>query len=371
MEQFATRCPHCHTPFRVTQAQLEQRGGKVRCGVCRETFDGIDQLFDFGGKFAALAVAMPATAAAPAAPTAKSAGQAPATNPAERMALLDLGPSADPAGAPPASAMQAELDALSLAIADLQAKPWSETPPPALAATELQAHEPDEDRARDDDDDNARQADHDDLRFADRDHFPQAIEEEHEREPTFVQSARRRSRGRRLWKILLWIAIPLLTLALAAQLVYYFRSEIAARSPQAARQLRALCAELGCTVRLPMRLDQLSLAASQLDASPMSPPTTDADGSLSASTAANATRLTLVALLRNQGDTVQAWPSIDLQLKGADGKVFVRKAFLPAQYLRAEEIPTGMRAHSETEIRIPFELAGEAPAGFELTLFYH
>ncbi len=368
MEQFATRCPHCHTPFRVTQAQLEQRGGKVRCGVCRETFDGIDQLFDFGGKFAAPAVAMPSIAATSVASSASPAGQAPAANPADRMALLDLGPSADPAAAPAASAMQAELDALSLAIADLQAKPWSETPPPAVAET--QAHEPDEHLVRDDDD-NPRQADDDDLRFADRDHFQQAIEEEHEREPAFVQSARRRSRGRRLWKILLWIAIPLLTLALAAQLVYYFRSEIAARSPQAARQLRALCAELGCTVRLPMRLDKLSLAASQLDASPMSPPATDADASASASTAANATRLTLVALLRNQGDTVQAWPSIDLQLKGADGKVVVRKAFLPAQYLRAEEIPTGMPAHSETEIRIPFELAGEAPAGFELTLFYH
>ena len=371
MEQFATRCPHCHTPFRVTQAQLEQRGGKVRCGVCRETFDGIDQLFDFGGKLAAAAVAMPVTEAAPATPLAPAmpATAAAAMNPADRMPLLDLGPADEPAGTPAGSAMQAELDALSLAIADLRAKPWSDTPPPAPAAAEPQAHVRYDDRARDDDD--LRHEDSADRRYADGDTLRYGDDEEHEREPAFVQSARRRSRGRRLWKILLWIAIPLLTLALAAQLVYYFRSEIAARSPQAARQLRALCAQLGCTVRLPMRLDKLSLAASQLDASPLAAPTNGTDGTLAAPSAAQGTRLTLIALLRNQGDTVQAWPSIDLQLKGADGKVFVRKAFLPAQYLRAEDIPAGMQAHSETEIRIPFELAGEAPAGFELTLFYH
>ncbi len=358
MEQFATRCPHCRTPFRVTQAQLEQRGGKVRCGVCRETFDGIDQLFDFGGRVAAADIAMATTEPSPVTLSA-------ATDDAGRIVLDDLGPTDAPGATPAGSAMQAELDALSLAIADLQAKPWSEPSPPPSARWAPAT--PDEDTAGDAADapryaDNAPHA-NDSMHHGD--------DEDPVQEPAFVQSARRRSRGRRAWKILLWIAIPLLTLALAAQLVYYFRSEIAARSPQAARQLRALCVQVGCTIRLPMRLEKLSLAASQLDASPMPSPAASADGAPAAPSTAQGTRLTLVALLRNQGDTVQSWPSIDLQLKGADGKVFVRKAFLPAQYLRAEEIPAGMPAHSETEIRIPFELAGEAPTGFELTLFYH
>ncbi len=361
MEQFATRCPHCQTPFRVTQAQLEQRGGKVRCGVCRETFDGIDQLFDFGGKLtppgsmASLSGAAAALAFVPAA--------------ADPISLVDLGPSDTPASSPAGSAMQAELDALSLAIADLKAKPWSE--PPARETAEPAAHAPDDDTAGHD----AAERD-DELRYGDAvnhddDRIGYTDDDASAQEPVFVKSARRRSRSGRAWKILLWIAMTLLAVALAAQLVYYFRSEIAARSPQAARQLRALCAQAGCTIRLPMRLEKLSLAASQLDASPLPTPTAGSDGTTDAPAAAQGTRLTLVALLRNQGDTVQAWPSIDLQLKGTDGKVFVRKAFLPAQYLRAEEIPAGMPAHSETEIRIPFELAGEAPSGFELTLFYH
>ncbi len=36
----ATKCPHCNTIFRVAADQLKLRGGIVRCGTCREVFDG-------------------------------------------------------------------------------------------------------------------------------------------------------------------------------------------------------------------------------------------------------------------------------------------------------------------------------------------
>ena len=36
----ATQCPFCQTTFRVAQDQLKLRGGLVRCGNCREVFDG-------------------------------------------------------------------------------------------------------------------------------------------------------------------------------------------------------------------------------------------------------------------------------------------------------------------------------------------
>ena len=43
---FATVCPHCKTTFRVAQDQLKLRGGIVRCGTCREIFDGNASLVD-------------------------------------------------------------------------------------------------------------------------------------------------------------------------------------------------------------------------------------------------------------------------------------------------------------------------------------
>jgi predicted Zn finger-like uncharacterized protein len=39
-----TRCTRCRTLFRVTPAQLQARGGKVRCGRCMNVFDGFQAL---------------------------------------------------------------------------------------------------------------------------------------------------------------------------------------------------------------------------------------------------------------------------------------------------------------------------------------
>ncbi|MEG1831707.1 MAG: zinc-ribbon domain-containing protein, partial [Burkholderiaceae bacterium] len=37
----ATRCPACHSVFRVVADQLKLRGGLVRCGQCHTVFDAI------------------------------------------------------------------------------------------------------------------------------------------------------------------------------------------------------------------------------------------------------------------------------------------------------------------------------------------
>ena len=42
-EEKYTRCPGCHTVFRVTAQQLAMREGQVRCGHCKTVFDGIKE----------------------------------------------------------------------------------------------------------------------------------------------------------------------------------------------------------------------------------------------------------------------------------------------------------------------------------------
>lgn len=39
-----TRCPHCATAFRVTPSHLRPHGGDVRCGQCAQVFDGFATL---------------------------------------------------------------------------------------------------------------------------------------------------------------------------------------------------------------------------------------------------------------------------------------------------------------------------------------
>ncbi len=48
-----TRCPHCDTRFRVTGKQLGIADGKVRCGHCMEVFDARDHAVTAGGGQAA------------------------------------------------------------------------------------------------------------------------------------------------------------------------------------------------------------------------------------------------------------------------------------------------------------------------------
>ncbi len=342
--QLATRCPHCQTSFRVTMQQLELREGQVRCGTCREIFNGIDTVFEYeSGQDFAL--------------TPPPAGQ----DMADRMTLIDFG-SLRGTQVPSPSNMQAELDALSRAIADLQAKPWAKpagSPQEELGGAAPHVAEPEVD---DGEHDGEVKQGPPPLHADDRRKHHDADAGTHDngdpldeiRELKFVQQGRKRERSARAWKILLWIAIPLLLLALAAQLSFYYRNEIAARSPQAAPYLREACRQIGCVIKLPMEIDKLSLMSSRLDAI--------GEGS---------GRFQLTALIRNQSDTVQALPTLDLRMKNEEGQPLVRKAFLPTLYASKDEITNGLPAHSEREVHLLFDLAGDAPAGFDLTLFYH
>ena len=79
----------------------------MRCGACREIFNGRDHLLGDPEEVEALAT-----------PSQDADG---------RMTLIDFGSlrATQPAVT---SKMQEELDELSKAIADLQAKPWRDTP---------------------------------------------------------------------------------------------------------------------------------------------------------------------------------------------------------------------------------------------------
>lgn len=302
-----TRCPHCQTRFRVTPSQLELREGMVRCGACREIFNGRDQLENSADDATDIRADHNAVYTEAAAPTTNEDIDG-------RMTLVDFGSLRATRPSPP-STMQNELDELSKAISDLQSKPWSSSqeaelasePPPMVASPT----------------------------------------------PLFVEEARRREQSANSWKWLLWLGIPLLLIALLVQLAYFYRAEISARSPEAGRYLRAICSRLGCQVRLPEHIDLISLESSQIQ------PVPDHPG-----------QYTLTALIRNQAETVQAWPSIDLQLKTDVGQILVRKVFSPLNYLSPAEVKKGIAARAEQEIQINFELSGELPGGFSTILFY-
>jgi predicted Zn finger-like uncharacterized protein len=324
MEQLATQCPHCGTQFRVTLAQLELRDGQVRCGSCREVFNGIDTVFEYTGE----------PSATPSADSEASEAQ----DFSNRMTLFDVGTPGGTKTAASESNMQEELDALSRAISDLQSKPWA--PSPTTERTEFADEQPAP--------------------------FAAAGTATAAEQPGFVKEAREQARGGSGRRVLLWVGIPLLLLALVAQLSWMFRNEIAARSPQAGKLLRAACVRLHCEIKLPLNLEQLSLSSSRLEQAPLSESSPAAAGNGNDA----ALPMTLIALLQNTSDTAQTWPALELTLRDTDGTLLVRKVFLANNYVTPNELREGMPARSEREIRLPLALTGEPPAGFAVSIFY-
>jgi len=98
----ATKCPHCNTIFRVAADQLKLRGGIVRCGTCREVFDGNAALVDPAAASPFLTSA-PGTAAPPS--TSYPADNSlPSATDDEPIYSLDFDTSFDPFGILPETA---------------------------------------------------------------------------------------------------------------------------------------------------------------------------------------------------------------------------------------------------------------------------
>lgn len=382
----ATQCPHCHTTFRVAHDQLKLRAGLVRCGACKQIFNGIENLLrpeELGPpapppqtppppEFASTApspspasepepepeprpepeaeAAEPSEQASATAPEAsaetestpisedKTDGEVPAqeepaksNDPLLRMTLMDIAHQShqnpnqdedlsDASETSPASQGNGQSDdQLGQVIDDLQSKPWRSKPDASAEADALDRQ--------------------------DAEDFE---------EPAFVRQGRRRQRVGRAVRIVMVVGSLLLLITLLAQAVFVFRDQIAARFPDARPLLTQMCSQLGCQVGLPAHIDLVAIESSELQ-----------------TLAANANTFTLSVLLRNHGETAQAWPSIELTMNDVNDKPVVRKIFTPREYLTsAQELNKGFAAKSEQPVKLSFELTQLKASGYRVYLFY-
>jgi predicted Zn finger-like uncharacterized protein len=214
-----TTCPHCETRFKVTTEQLLLRNGTVRCGACRQVFDGGARLVS---DEAADLLLNPIAAA--------------------ETELTSAASESMPASGKTEPNMQDELETLSKAISDWQVQPRKDLPKFDPLLEEYEVDSPP-------------------VVSTTANNTPA-------NEPAFVQEAKQKARRSRLWKTVVWVGIPLLLITLALQLVIHFRNEIVAQSPESDPAMRIACTYLGCTINLPAQIKQLSLQSSQLRAIP-------------------------------------------------------------------------------------------------------
>lgn len=374
----ATQCPHCQTTFRVAHDQLKLRAGLVRCGVCKQIFNGIENLLrpeEADKAFPPAPVPatepslQPAAASEPAiSTTPETHGEPPAADSPDLAASEESAPVSEQL--PEADQPSATTTTPATAPEDAQAAPAD----PLLRMTLLDIAPKDVSR-RDDKPDEVElgeapttQGDDgldktiDDLqakpwRSEDTettgDELDRVDEREYE-EPGFVKQARRRQRIGRVLRILMALLLPLLLFGAVVQAAYALRATIAAWFPETRPVLARMCDALHCEVGFPTRIDIVSIESNELQAP-----------------VAEGAPYTLNMLLRNRGTLVQAWPNIELTLNDANEKPIARRVFTPRDYLPAGvDGSKGFAARSELQVKLLLDLQDMKAAGYRVYVFY-
>lgn len=305
-----TRCPACATTFRVLPAQLSARGGRVRCGKCSSVFDGVASL-----------LTDEAVAALP-------------EEPSPQLALFD---GCEQTEQPWPVGGRVDEEQTESANADFEPDAKATVPEPAKAEPVVTIPPADADR----------------------------------RAPLIIETAGLKARGSTeeiavpafldprppaSGHLVIWSLLAAITLcALALQASLHFRTEIGVLLPQARPYLEAACDLLGCEVRLPRRVELLSIESSDLQADTQRPGV-----------------IVLNALLRNRAPFAQEFPDLELTLTDQAERAVIRKVLKPRDYVqeRRAAVAAGMGGGAEEAVRLFLDTGGIPATGYQLFLFY-
>jgi predicted Zn finger-like uncharacterized protein len=329
LEPLITQCPTCRTRFRVTEAQLNVAGGRVRCGACLSVFAGVEHLVLGAGPrlrpgespneaLDALLDELRAETP-PAKPRAELRAAEPARDEvrpgrAERASRTRGNPLASDARADDAAAeVDAAIDGDVAGESDDEGAASNRNPEGGAPRAADELHEPRRD---------AR------VRTAEP-----VAEPEPPPGPTSQAAAEpspaanvalalgpedlmERPRRRRRW----WIPLALaLGAVLFAAQVLYFQFDAWARNPDVRPVYEWLCPRLHCQLPVMRSLDDIRSKNLVVRANP------DVPG-----------QLMVDALIVNQARFAQPFPVIELRFSSMDGRPIAARRFTPEEYLAGE-----------------------------------
>lgn len=416
----ATQCPHCGTAFRVAHDQLKLRSGLVRCGACKEIFNGIEHLLPAEEPVLPanqeLQLHSSATSSPPTAEIlpphatelAAAAAQAIVTTPIESaMDQPDFAVEAAAAVQESHFPFQnetsaAELDPTEAELDETEAtqdkreptwesemgSPWAPSPEPeqdpepvpydplqrmTLMDVSHHAGFATEDASDELPDPNLR--DSDDSDYA-SDELDQVIDD-------LRRKPLRRSRTS--------VVAPERD---AADTTDFDEPDFItrARKKQHGRGMRVMLTSASLILLLgalaqgayafraqiaawfPPAKPALAMFCAELGcriALPMQIESVTIESSELQALAPDKNTFSLGVLLRNRSATVEAWPNIELTLNDSNEQPVLRRVFLPREYLLpSQSEATGLVANSEQSVRIYFELDNLKAAGYRIYLFY-
>ena len=153
-----------------------------------------------------------------------------------------------------------------------------------------------------------------------------------------------------------WLASAfLLSLGVAAQLTFMFRTTLATAYPELRPPLLQMCEIANCAIPWGRDAAQFEIIGSELIEAPGKPG-----------------RILLTATLINRAKAKQDLPSLDLKLTDNANQVVVGRALHPNDYLgRGIEKDEGLAPNAELYMSLTLEVSGKQPAsGYGLLPFY-
>ncbi len=312
-----TTCPNCQTQFAVTDSQLNQYNGKVRCGHCLHVFD------------ATLYITDKAKVADKSATTLRKKTKVSKATASKKTAVNnDINHDEKP-------------EYIIKSAEEIIEK---------TKGTEFEA---------DEDEDFAAET----IDYSALGHTYEPIDEpiSHksatptiETPSNIAYSLPKKQAVKKFSSWYIWPLILLLIVAALGQTLYFMRNEIAIYYPATKPYLEQACAHIGCSIELPKKIDYIIIDDSELQED------TERKG-----------LIRLNSALINQASFAQAYPNLELTLTDAEDKPKLRRTFKPAEYLPANtDVESGIPAGAEIKINLAISAEGETVTGYRLFVTY-
>ena len=322
-----TTCPHCHTKFRISEAQLEAAHGQARCGKCGEVFDAQSTLHDV----AAPAAETPLTVEKEPAPefdVALDMGIEPPTMAPDLLQALERKP------APPIDDLFADLLPPAAEPAVSGGETESKSPTPELdISPEHPSERPEEIFSGPAAEDSPEKI------------FFSTPVELHPLLPPTSPPTPAHPLLRAAWLV----GTLLMALLLVTQLADANRATLA-RNLVLGPSLRALYSALGRPLPMPNSITAWNVAALNVTSDPQAP------GALS-----------ITGSLENHADFTQDWPDLRVVLSDQNGEPLRSRDFKPAEYLPANQANVLLPGGQAVRFRMDIVDPGPDAVGFALT----
>lgn len=362
-----THCPVCQTQFFVSEQQLDQHHGQVRCGHCLHVFDAkahsVEPLQPAASDATDFTAATP-VAAAIASELIAAYNQDSTFSTTEVSAHLAADAAAIDFPAPPPTAVtevaiataMTDVTSVSEALTSID-QPFF-TPAPILAVPTLE-HELPADVATENVSAGKMEADTNPVAIVtDAVSVDAVAEAEAQADPaqyfdylTEPQAAMP-SKPLHIWLSRLFVFI-LLLLAIM-QSMYFLRNPIAIYYPNIKPYLQQACHKLGCSIDLPKKIELIIIDDSDMQE--------DAD---------HAGLIDFKTTLINQAGFHQAYPNVELTLTDLDDKPTLRRLFKPREYLPATtNIDAGIAPAEAVSVKLKISVTGMPVAGYRVFVTY-